>query len=123
MKTFYSHGKLLLTGEYVVLDGAIALAVPSIYGQSLDIEKGQDDVLKWTSIDENGVIWFEVEFTLVNQEITSPFKPSNEISDRLLQILNAAKQLNPDFLSEFMGYHITTTLGFPKTGDLAHHLH
>ena len=118
MKTFYSHGKLLLTGEYVVLDGAIALAVPSIYGQSLDIEKGQDDVLKWTSIDENGVIWFEVEFTLVNQEITSPFKPSNEISDRLLQILNAAKQLNPDFLSEFMGYHITTTLGFPKNWGL-----
>ena len=32
MQTFYSHGKLLLTAEYVVLDGAKALAVPTIFG-------------------------------------------------------------------------------------------
>ena len=64
MKSFYSNGKLLLTGEYVVLDGAIALAVPSIYGQSLAIKKGEVGKLKWTSLDENGTIWFEAEFIL-----------------------------------------------------------
>ena len=26
MKEFYSHGKLLLSGEYLVLDGALGLA-------------------------------------------------------------------------------------------------
>ena len=29
---FAAHGKLLLTGEYFVLDGAVALAVPTRYG-------------------------------------------------------------------------------------------
>jgi hypothetical protein len=27
-KTFYSNGKLLITGEYLVLDGAKAFALP-----------------------------------------------------------------------------------------------
>ncbi|MDB4497362.1 GHMP kinase, partial [Flavobacteriaceae bacterium] len=29
LNTFYSNGKLLLTGEYLVLEGATALAVPT----------------------------------------------------------------------------------------------
>ena len=41
MQTYYSHGKLLLTAEYVVLDGAKALAVPTVFGQSLHVEKKQ----------------------------------------------------------------------------------
>ena len=38
-QTFYSNGKLLLTGEYVVLDGAKALAVPTRFGQNLIVKK------------------------------------------------------------------------------------
>jgi len=118
MKSFYSQGKLLLTGEYVVLDGAIALAVPSIYGQSLDIEKGEVGMLKWSSLDENGDLWFEVEFELKGSEIIDSRTPRNDVSDRLLEILNAAKQLNPEFLLDLKGYHITTELGFPKNWGL-----
>ena len=33
MQKYFSNGKLLLTGEYVVLDGALSLAVPTKYGQ------------------------------------------------------------------------------------------
>ena len=29
MEKFYSHGKLLITGEYAVLDGAKAIALPT----------------------------------------------------------------------------------------------
>ena len=118
MKSFYSHGKLLLTGEYLVLDGAIALAVPSIYGQSLNIEKGEDGILKWISLDENGEVWLEVEFKLDTKMIVSYLITSNDISERLLQILNAAKQLNPEFLTDANGYNITTELGFPKNWGL-----
>jgi mevalonate kinase len=118
MKSFYSHGKLLLTGEYVVLDGAIALAVPSIYGQSLNIEKGKDGLLKWTSLDEHGTIWFKTEFRLDHKNITSSLTPLDDLSERLLQILNAAKQLNPEFLNDAQGYQITTELGFPKNWGL-----
>jgi mevalonate kinase len=35
--TFYSNGKLLITGEYVVLDGAKSLALPTKFGQNLTI--------------------------------------------------------------------------------------
>ena len=39
MSQFYSHGKLLITGEYLVLDGAKALAVPTVFGQDLSVKK------------------------------------------------------------------------------------
>ena len=38
MQKFYSHGKLLITSEYAVLDGAKALAVPTKLGQSLKVK-------------------------------------------------------------------------------------
>ena len=33
----YSNGKLLISGEYVILDGALSLAVPTLFGQYLEI--------------------------------------------------------------------------------------
>ena len=42
-QTFYSNGKLLITGEYVVLDGAKALALPTKFGQSLVVKSGTKD--------------------------------------------------------------------------------
>lgn len=118
MKSFYSHGKLLLTGEYVVLDGAIALAVPTVYGQSLDIENGTIGKLKWTSLDENGNVWFQTEFNLQHNEVLKAIENDEPISERLLQILKAAKQLNPEFLNGTEGYNLTTELGFPKNWGL-----
>jgi mevalonate kinase len=38
MQTFYSHGKLLISSEYAVLDGAQALALPTKFGQTLKVE-------------------------------------------------------------------------------------
>ena len=38
-KTFYSNGKLLITAEYLVLDGAKAFALPTKFGQNLIIEE------------------------------------------------------------------------------------
>ncbi|PIZ07449.1 MAG: GHMP kinase, partial [Flavobacteriaceae bacterium CG_4_10_14_0_8_um_filter_34_31] len=45
--TFYGNGKLLLTSEYLVLDGAKALAIPTKYGQYLEVEKLSEKVLLW----------------------------------------------------------------------------
>ena len=50
--TYYSRGKLLLTGEYLVLHGANALALPLKLGQKLEYKKENDDglkTLKWTT--------------------------------------------------------------------------
>jgi len=54
MSTFYSNGKLLLTGEYVVLDGALSLAIPTQFGQSLTVKEINAPKLIWKSLDKNG---------------------------------------------------------------------
>lgn len=58
----YSHGKLLLTGEYFVLFGAKALALPLKYGQWLKVLPSQNSTTNWTSYYKNQ-IWFKATFT------------------------------------------------------------
>ena len=58
-QTFYSNGKLLITGEYVVLDGAKALALPTKFGQNLVVTSGINHQIKWTSFDADKSIWFQ----------------------------------------------------------------
>ncbi len=114
MESYYSNGKLLLTGEYAVLDGALSLAIPTKYGQSLDIEAITEPKLVWTSLDKNETVWFETTIEIANNEITHSVRNNDDISKRLIQILNAAKQLNPDFLNSTNGFKITTKLDFPR---------
>ncbi len=116
MKSFSSNGKLLLTGEYVVLDGALSLAVPTKFGQSLTVEAISEPKIIWKSLDEKGNIWFEDIFFL--EEIATSPTPRNDISNRLVQILIAAKQLNPDFLKTETGFKVSTKLDFPKNWGL-----
>lgn len=116
IKEFYSNGKLLLTGEYAVLDGALALAIPTKYGQYLRIAKANTNTISWRSIDEKGLIWFEANYKLDTiTEITSSDK---QVSNTLQDILRSAKQLNPKFLSHASGYTITTELTFPRNWGL-----
>jgi len=118
MQTFYSSGKLLLTGEYVVLDGALALAVPTKFGQSLVVEEIEASTITWKSFDEQQQVWFEEVFHFENNEISRQARNDSEISNRLLEILQAAQELNPEFLKDQKGYQITTLLEFPKNWGL-----
>ena len=69
-KEFYSNGKLLITGEYVVLDGAKALALPTKFGQSLIIEPSDNNEIYWKSHDHDKSIWFEdtIPFSAIIQK-------------------------------------------------------
>ncbi|MGB5419288.1 MAG: GHMP kinase, partial [Algibacter sp.] len=113
MQEFYSHGKLLLAGEYVVLDGALAFAIPTKYGQSLTVESINKKVLHWKSLDEKETIWFEHEFELKNDDIIIS-ADYDDTTKRLSQILNDAKTLNPNFLKTETGFKVTTSLTFPR---------
>jgi len=115
---FYSNGKLLLTGEYVVLDGALSLAVPTSYGQSLSVEEIDEPKLVWTSLDEKGIVWFENVLEITKDKVLSPLQSDDNYTMRLIQILNAAKQLNPDFLNQQEGYKVVTKLDFPRNWGL-----
>ncbi|REG96223.1 GYDIA family GHMP kinase [Flavobacterium aquicola] len=115
--TFYSNGKLLITGEYLVLDGAIALALPTKFGQNLIIEKGTAQEIKWTSFDSDGSIWFDD--TILFSDITSTASFEKEsIKNTLITILRVAYQLNPNLVSISEGYNITTQLSFPRKWGL-----
>lgn len=116
MKSFRSNGKLLLTAEYVVLDGAKAMALPTKYGQSMTVEAIEDAKLYWKSIDHTDKVWFECELSL--DEIATSQTPHNEISKRLFEILISAKKLNPHFLRASTGFKITTKLDFPENWGL-----
>ena len=62
MKSFHSNGKLLISGEYLVLDGALSLALPCRYGQSLNFTEDSNGTLEWISKDMNDTIWFTAYF-------------------------------------------------------------
>jgi mevalonate kinase len=65
-KTWHSNGKLLLTGEFLVLEGAKALAVPINKGQDLLIQqKPTTDfpVLEWRAYEKDSP-WFQATFHL-----------------------------------------------------------
>ena len=102
---FYSNGKLLLTGEYLVLDGAKALAIPTKFGQDLLVEKIEEPQIIWGSFDLNGNCWFEAVFELPKLRlISATFESDKEenaeiIAETLLEILLEAKKMNPNFLS------------------------
>ena len=66
MQYYYGSGKLLLSGEYYVLDGATALALPTNYGQVLKVtySPSEHKVLHWKSYDNNGELWLEAVFDI-----------------------------------------------------------
>ena len=93
--SFYSNGKLLLTGEYAILDGAKGLALPTKFGQYLSLSHSESENFIWNSLDENDAVWFSSEFSKNRLETIHTSDP--EVAHRLSQILVAAKKLNPLF--------------------------
>ncbi len=117
-KTYRSNGKLLITSEYLVLDGATALAIPTKYGQSLTVTPHTKNTISWKSYNELNSIWFEDTFVLVDGAIQQKTKNQNPVSNRLIEILDAAKQLNLDFLNSNTGFAIETHQDFNRLWGL-----
>jgi mevalonate kinase len=100
---FNAHGKLMLTGEYFVLDGANALAFPTKKGQSLEFTSGNPKLAErsrsqviWKSYNHLGNIWFETEIDCKTLKSSN----QNKVGQKLEQILRIARELNPEFLQE-----------------------
>ncbi|MFK5889652.1 MAG: GYDIA family GHMP kinase [Flavobacteriaceae bacterium] len=110
MTEFYSNGKLLLSAEYVVLDGALALALPIKFGQTLSVEPIDAKQSVWESYDADGSLWFKVSFVLSEFN----FSVDEPIAIQLQKILKAARELNPNFLKGIQNYKIQTKLSFSR---------
>ncbi len=112
-KTFRSNGKLLLTGEYFVLDGAKALALPTKRGQSMKIDANETKSLIWKSFDVKNEIWFEGVF---ESDFKVVLSSDEKTANTLIKVLKGCKELNPSF--DAFGKKVETFLEFPSNWGL-----
>ena len=114
MISFFSRGKLLLTGEYTVLCGSRALALPTKLGQTLNYKPTDNNILIWKSYDLNGIVWFEVKFNVDSLELIAT--TDLEKWESLYKVLRATKKLNSTFLNK--GGQVDTHLEFDRSWGL-----
>lgn len=114
MPSYYSHGKLLISSEYAVLDGAKALALPTKLGQRLDVSKTYTKNIYWKSLDYQNKLWLETTLSIPN------FKPSliNPITKRLSQCFVAIQKLQPKLFENQEGIEFISYLEFPQNWGL-----
>lgn len=107
---YYSHGKLLIAGEYLVLNGATSLTVPLTSGQSLEVTKeGDQDTLTWESYEQDK-LWFEGKF---NTEFFDIIESTDQrISEKLRVILKETIGLNPNFKERLKSTSVKTNSEF-----------
>ncbi|MFN0276715.1 MAG: GYDIA family GHMP kinase [Chitinophagales bacterium] len=121
MQQFSSNGKLLISGEYLVLQGALALATPCKFGQKMMVEeKTGENNLHWITKDADGSTLEEV---LLNKSDFSPFRGSLEtidagVYDTLSKTLATCRKRNPAFLKKECSTKITNTIEFKRDWGL-----
>ena len=112
---FYSHGKVLLTAEYAVLEGVKALSLPTKKGQSLTVEYNTKKTIEWQSYTDQNELWIELTFdTALNCIATNKTFPEHVASVQAL--LSTLNELVPGFYRE--GIKLTTSLEFPRDWGL-----
>jgi mevalonate kinase len=93
--TYHANGKLLLTGEYLVLHGAKAIALPLKLGQQLLVsQETATDSIQWQAFYRESV-WFSCELNPIDFSILSASHP--EKAETLSQLFKTIKILNPEF--------------------------
>ena len=106
-----SFGKILISSEYFVLKGALALAIPTKFNQSFSFRPENSKILVWESYDFNDQIWFDCIINISNFTIES--SENDEKAFILLNLLRSAKKLNYRFLESGLGGKVITKLDFP----------
>ncbi len=114
---FHANGKLLLTGEYAVLDGAEVLAIPTQLGQSLSVElhDSESRKIEWKSFNHDGSIWFDALF---DADFNILFTNKTRVAEKLKELLLTACAMNPDFLQETAFYEVIMHLEFDREWGL-----
>lgn len=118
MLRFYSNGKLLISGEYFVLDGASALALPTKFGQDLEVTTSNSGLIAWESYASNGTCWFQTNINIIELLSNSIKESSCAKTNTLVKILRTAQELNPNWLNNSKGVKVKTHLTFPNEWGL-----
>lgn len=114
----HARGKFLLTGEYFVLDGAEALALPLRFGQTLRIKASAHvgRLLCWQSLNPNGTTWFEGKFKLPDFQILK--SSDTNIAQTLSEILQACFPLSSPIARQPSAITAVSQTDFPREWGL-----
>ena len=118
MKKFRSNGKLFLVGEYIVMDGPKAFALPTKFGQCLVIDDSliETNCIEWKATEHDDSLWFEAKLALDSLDIISA--SDDKLANSIQFILKQAKILNPNFFTSNKGFHCITKLDYPQEWGL-----
>lgn len=108
MTTFHANGKLLLTGEYFILDGAVGLALPTKFGQTLTVDSSEENGIFWKSLDHENNVWFQAQFSDSLEIISAS---NDDVAKTLRTILQHCKLITQNS-------KLTTRLDFPNDWGL-----
>ena len=99
MAKYRANGKFLLSGEYLVLQGARALALPLKLGHSLEVKTIdiQEGMIHWDAYTPRG-FWFASIFS--KHDFTVHASDDMDKADNLSRIFKAIKSLNPNILQD-----------------------
>lgn len=117
MGKIFSPGKLLLTSEYTVLDGALALAVPTQLGQELFFEEQSDgnSQIVWEAYHENQ-LWLKAIIDYKHWRILETNLP--DAAEFVVKVLKNVQQLSSSKLQSADSYFFKTNLQFPANYGL-----
>ena len=117
MQTFFAPGKILLAGEYTVLLGLEAHAVPVKSGQWLEFfayntPENQAPTVHFKALDEQGDIWLENTYDLDSEAWRNA--PARELDafDKVLHLVG------DDFWEPQTSYRLETRLEFGRDTGL-----
>lgn len=114
MMTYRANGKLLLTGEYLVLKGALALALPTKLGQSMTVcHCERNEAIHWNASKPDGP-WLSATLDSATLDIITTDDPAK--ASKLAAILKVILDLNPQAFEP--GLHFETHLEFDPSWGL-----
>ena len=112
---FKSNGKILLCSEYLVLEGAKAIALPSKLTQDLQVTKCENKIIEWQSFDVNNDLWFEEKFYISGSDLKYDGK-KNKTSEKILLLFKYL--LKAKDVKDILGNKFLTKLNFKRDWGL-----
>ena len=91
-QVFSAAGKLMLFGEYLVINGAKSLAFPLKFGQTLEINPLPESKILWEATSPDG-LWFNCE---LNEKLEVVETNNDEATGLLARLLGECHRLRPE---------------------------
>lgn len=100
----------MISGEYLVMHGAVAFAIPVRFGQTLEVlDSDTENVLTWQTYVQN-IPWFNADYELPGLRIIN--HNDSKSAAFVQEVLLAAQRVNPHFLNGSDGFQAKSMIDF-----------